>query len=59
MRVGGLNANFDVLGFTIIALFIAVWAGSTIPYRYKSPDESRSHQPKDSPSAQHDLPRQG
>ena len=39
--VGALNANFDVLGFAIIALFIAVWACSIIVYRYKSLDQTQ------------------
>jgi nickel/cobalt transporter (NiCoT) family protein len=33
--VGSLNDNFGILGFTIIAVFIASWAGSILLYRLK------------------------
>jgi nickel/cobalt transporter (NiCoT) family protein len=39
--VGALNANFGMLGFAIIALFIAVWAWSIIVYRYKRLDQTQ------------------
>jgi nickel/cobalt transporter (NiCoT) family protein len=37
--IGALNDNFNALGFIIIALFIAAWAGSVIIYRYKGLDD--------------------
>ena len=37
--VGSLNDNFNGLGFLIIGVFIAVWVGSIIIYRYKGLDE--------------------
>jgi nickel/cobalt transporter (NiCoT) family protein len=37
--VGVLNGSFNALGFAIIALFIAVWAGSILIYRYKRLDD--------------------
>jgi high-affinity nickel-transport protein len=33
--VGSLNDNFGILGFAIIAVFIASWAGSILLYRLK------------------------
>ena len=37
--IGALNDNFNVLGFAIIALFIATWVGSVIVYRYQGLDD--------------------
>jgi nickel/cobalt transporter (NiCoT) family protein len=36
--IGALNANFNVLGFLIIGLFIAAWIISIVVYRYKDLD---------------------
>lgn len=36
--IGGLNDNFNMLGFIIIGIFIAAWIGSIIVYRYKGYD---------------------
>ena len=36
--IGGLNDNFNMLGFIIIGIFIAAWVGSIIVYRYKGYD---------------------
>jgi len=33
-----LNDNFSNLGFLIIGVFVAVWVGSIIIYRYKGVD---------------------
>lgn len=38
----GLNVNFSNLGFVIIGLFIAVWVGSMVIYRYAEADENSS-----------------
>jgi high-affinity nickel-transport protein len=37
--VGGLNDHFTVLGIGVICLFVAVWAGSVIIYRYQGLDQ--------------------
>ena len=37
--IGGLNANFNGLGFVIIGVFVLAWAGSAIFYRYARLDE--------------------
>ena len=37
--IGGLNENFNSLGFVIIGVFIAAWIGSILIYRYKGLDE--------------------
>jgi high-affinity nickel-transport protein len=37
--VGGLNDNFNSLGFIIIGLFIVAWIGSVVVYRYFGYDE--------------------
>lgn len=36
--IGGLNDNFNMLGFVITGIFIAAWVGSIIVYRYKGYD---------------------
>jgi high-affinity nickel-transport protein len=36
--IGALNDNFGTLGFIIIGIFIAAWAGSVILYRYRGLD---------------------
>ena len=38
-RVDSLNGNFSALGIAVIGLFIAVWAGALIVYRYQGLDE--------------------
>jgi high-affinity nickel-transport protein len=37
--IGTLNDNFNSLGFIIIGVFIVVWVGSVIFYRYKRLDD--------------------
>ncbi len=37
--VGALNDNMGTLGFVIIGLFAAAWAGSVVFYRYKGLDD--------------------
>ena len=37
--IGAVNDNFSVLGFAVVGLFIAVWIGSVIAYRYTGLDE--------------------
>jgi high-affinity nickel-transport protein len=36
--IGGLNDNLNALGFLIIGVFVATWAGSVAFYRYKGLD---------------------
>jgi nickel/cobalt transporter (NiCoT) family protein len=36
--IGGLNDNLNALGFLIIGVFVATWAGSVAFYRYKRLD---------------------
>src|SRR6266851_3948346 len=36
--IGGLNDNLNALGFVIIGVFVATWAGSVAFYRYKGLD---------------------
>jgi high-affinity nickel-transport protein len=38
-RVDLLNGNFTALGIALIGLFIAVWVGAVIVYRYQGLDE--------------------
>jgi high-affinity nickel-transport protein len=42
--VGGLNDNFNTLGFAIVGLFIAAWIGSVIVYRYQGNAEPNAVQ---------------
>ena len=37
--IGALNANFNMIGFAVIGVFIAAWIGSVIVYRYTGLDE--------------------
>jgi high-affinity nickel-transport protein len=37
--IGSLNSNFGVIGFAIIGVFVASWAGSILIYRLKRYDE--------------------
>jgi high-affinity nickel-transport protein len=37
--IGSLNGNFGVIGFAIIGVFVASWAGSILIYRLKRYDE--------------------
>ncbi len=37
--IGALNDNFNTLGFIIVGIFIAAWAGSVVVYRYKGLDD--------------------
>jgi nickel/cobalt transporter (NiCoT) family protein len=37
--IGGLNGNLNALGFVIIGVLIAAWAGSVALYRYKGLDD--------------------
>lgn len=37
--ISRLNANFNMLGFAVIGLFVAAWIGSIIIYRYKGLDK--------------------
>lgn len=37
--VGGINENFNLVGFAIIGLFVVAWAGSMLAYRFSGLDE--------------------
>ena len=37
--IGALNENFNELGFVIIGVFILVWLGSVVVYRYARIDD--------------------
>jgi high-affinity nickel-transport protein len=37
--IGALNDNFNTVGFIVVGVFIAAWAGSVILYRYKGLDD--------------------
>ena len=37
--IGRLNANFNNIGFIVIAIFVFAWAGSVVMYRYKGLDD--------------------
>jgi nickel/cobalt transporter (NiCoT) family protein len=37
--IGALNANFNMLGFAVIGVFIAAWIGAVVIYRYKGLDK--------------------
>jgi high-affinity nickel-transport protein len=37
--IGGINDNFNLLGFAIIGLFVVAWAASMLAYRYSGLDD--------------------
>jgi high-affinity nickel permease len=37
--IGRLNDNADSLGFLIIGVFVSIWIGAIVLYRYKRLDE--------------------